>query len=87
MLDVLRTLLAAHDGGERLHGWVIAKSARRAGPTVYGVLDRLEDAGWIEGEFEVLDEVDSRPRRRYYKLTEKGVTNARALMAIAEELS
>jgi DNA-binding PadR family transcriptional regulator len=51
---------------------------RQSGPTVYRVLDRLEDAGWITGSWEVLPAGQNRPRRRYYRLTAAGVEAARA---------
>jgi Transcriptional regulator PadR-like family len=52
LLDVLETFLRAWQNNEDLHGWTIMKRVRRSGPTVYGVLDRLEDAGWIDGHWE-----------------------------------
>ncbi len=44
LLDVLELLLQAACEGQELHGWAIMKGSSRSGPTVYGVLDRLEDA-------------------------------------------
>jgi DNA-binding PadR family transcriptional regulator len=67
MVDVLALLLQAWDEKAEVHGWLIMKSLRRSGPTVYRVLDRLEDAGWIAGSWEVLPPGESRPRRRYYR--------------------
>jgi PadR family transcriptional regulator, regulatory protein PadR len=64
-----------------VHGWDIKKATGRSGPTVYGVIDRLQDAGWIEGEWEQQASDDSRPRRRLYKLQGSAVPVARALMA------
>ncbi|GLX06798.1 helix-turn-helix transcriptional regulator [Microbispora sp. NBRC 16548] len=80
-LDVLEELLRAHQEGEKLHGWVIMKRTKRAGPTVYRALDRLEDAGWISGEWEESPDDPARPRRRLYELTGIGVPAARALLA------
>jgi PadR family transcriptional regulator PadR len=41
--------------------------------TLYPVLTRLEDEGWIEGEWEAIDEeMAGRPARRYYRLTAEG---------------
>lgn len=81
LLDVLevfiKTLLA---GDEDLHGWAIMKAVRRSGPTVYGVLDRLEDMGWITGRWEEHAE-PGKPRRRLYRLTPAGETGARELLA------
>jgi DNA-binding PadR family transcriptional regulator len=80
-LDVVEQLLLAHQEGVVLHGWAIMKATHRAGPTVYRVLDRLEDSGMIQGEWEELGPNDSGPRRRFYMLTGHGVPAARALLA------
>lgn len=80
-LDVLEELLRAHDEGERIHGWAIMKQAKRSGPTVYNVLDRLEDAHMIIGEWEELEPDTNRPRRRFYTLVGAAVPAARALLA------
>jgi hypothetical protein len=53
LLDVLAVLLAAFEDDRReMHGWAIMKATARSGPTVYGVLDRLEDAHLITGRWE-----------------------------------
>ncbi|MER7365484.1 PadR family transcriptional regulator [Nonomuraea wenchangensis] len=79
-LDVLEALVKAFDDDEPIHGWVIMRTTGRAGPTVYKVLDRLEDARWIEGEWEQLADDQPGPRRRFYRLTGQGVAAARALL-------
>jgi len=81
LLDVLDVLLRAHDdeAGD-LHGWAIMKAARRSGPTVYGVLDRLEDLGWINGHWERENPDPSKPRRRLYRITAAGAAGARSLL-------
>jgi DNA-binding PadR family transcriptional regulator len=63
-------------GGDR-HGYAILKDVERQsssrlrfGPgTIYGTLQRLMEAGWVE-EVEAPDDSDS--RRRYYRLTRAG---------------
>jgi DNA-binding PadR family transcriptional regulator len=80
-LDVLEVLLQAHQDGRDIHGWEIKKATRRSGPTVYGVIDRLEDADLIEGQWEQQDSSDTGPRRRYYRLTGAGVAAAAKLTA------
>jgi DNA-binding PadR family transcriptional regulator len=77
MFDVLALLLQAWEDKTEVHGWMIMKSVRRSGPTVYGVLDRLEDAGWITGSWEELPPDQDRARRRFYRLTAHGVEAAR----------
>jgi PadR family transcriptional regulator PadR len=79
-LDVLDVLLQAHSDGRGIHGWEIKKSIHRSGPTVYGIIDRLQDAGLIEGHWEDQDQEDSGPRRRFYSLTGTGVATATALL-------
>ena len=56
------------------------KETGRSGPTVYGVLDRLEDWGWISGCWEELPPGESQPRRRYYRLTPDGEAEVRELL-------
>jgi DNA-binding PadR family transcriptional regulator len=80
-LDVLEVLLKAHQNGRDIHGWEIKKATRRSGPTIYGVFDRLEDAGLIEGHWEHQGSSAKGPRRRYYRLTGAGVTTALVLLA------
>ena len=79
-LDVLAVLLEAHQDGSEIYGWEIKKRARRPGPTVYGVMDRLEDAHLLEGRWERQTGDDKGPRRRYYRLTDEGVKMARHLL-------
>jgi PadR family transcriptional regulator, regulatory protein PadR len=72
LLDVLEVFLQAFDKHGDLHGWAIMKATKRSGPTVYGVLDRLEDAGWISGQWEDENPEPGKPRRRIYSLTPTG---------------
>jgi PadR family transcriptional regulator, regulatory protein PadR len=80
-LDVLDVLLQASGTGVEMYGWAIMRIVKRSGPTVYGVLDRLEDAGWVSGRWEERPRTEGSPRRRYYRLTPTGVTAARGLLA------
>lgn len=79
-LDVLEVLLSALDSSSDLHGWAIMKETRRSGPTVYGVLDRLEDMGWVTGQWEAQNPDPSRPRRRFYRITPTGRIGATELL-------
>jgi PadR family transcriptional regulator, regulatory protein PadR len=78
---VAALLLRAHVRGELVHGWLLMKESKRSGPTVYGVLDRLEDRGWIAGYWEDLGPDASRPRRRFYRLTDEGLAGVQGLLA------
>lgn len=79
-LDVVEQLLNAHATDAEVHGWALRKAVGRSGPTVYGVLDRLEDAGWVTGRWED-NPVESNPRRRLYRLTPEGLDQAQTLLA------
>src|SRR5690242_1901047 len=82
LLDVCTRLMRADAQGEDdLHGWQIMKETKRTGPTVYGVLDRLEDLRWITSYWETLPPEANRPRRRFYRLTAQGRKEVRELLA------
>jgi PadR family transcriptional regulator PadR len=81
LLDVLEVFMKALTEDRELHGWAILKATGRAGPTVYGVLDRLEDAGWVTGRWEDQPPNANTPRRRLYRLTPNGAVAARDLLA------
>jgi PadR family transcriptional regulator PadR len=81
LLDVLEVFLQALTEDQELHGWAILKATKRAGPTVYGVLDRLEDAGWVTGRWEDQPPDANTPRRRLYRLTPSGAIAAHDLLA------
>jgi PadR family transcriptional regulator, regulatory protein PadR len=80
LLDVLEVFVGAFDGDADVHGWAIIKATKRSGPTVYGVLDRLEDMGWISGRWEDQHPEPSKPRRRFYRLTPTGAVGARRML-------
>jgi PadR family transcriptional regulator, regulatory protein PadR len=74
---VLRVLL--EDVYGKHYGFDISKRARVPSGSLYPILDRLERAGWIVGEWEQIDpQTAKRPRRRYYRLTGEGAMAARA---------
>ena len=70
-------VLLALAGGER-HGYAILKDVQqhggsrlRFGPgTIYGTLQRLMEAGWVEEAAAPDADVDQ--RRRYYRMTRSG---------------
>ncbi|MEU5694617.1 PadR family transcriptional regulator [Actinosynnema sp. NPDC020468] len=81
LLDVLELLIEAFRQDQDPHGWTIMKQTKRSGPTVYGVLERLEEWGWVTGTWEELPSGENRPRRRHYRLTPDGRARAQALVA------
>ena len=69
-------VLLSLTGGER-HGYAILKDVQQqssdvtVGPgTIYGTLQRLMEAGWVEETDPPSSSVDE--RRRYYRLTRDG---------------
>src|SRR6266508_5171980 len=81
LLDVLEVLLEAFESGEERHGWAIMKATRRTGPTVYGILDRLEDARLVTGRWEAQHPEPNKPRRRFYTLSPDAAVAVRRLLA------
>ncbi|GAA2990789.1 PadR family transcriptional regulator [Actinokineospora diospyrosa] len=76
-LDVLEALLGPDD---QLYGLRIAENAGRKTGSVYPILARLEEAGWVVSAWEQ-DEPSARgPRRRFYRLSPDGLGAARALL-------
>ncbi|MDT0387854.1 PadR family transcriptional regulator [Streptomyces dubilierae] len=69
-IAVLETLLSATD--ERpAWGLSICRDADLGPGTVYPILDRLTDRGWVTSRSET-DPHPGRPARRYYELTGEG---------------
>ncbi|GAA3271787.1 PadR family transcriptional regulator [Paenarthrobacter aurescens] len=60
---VLESLLSA----DSVWGLQIVKDTGKKPGTVYPILERLEAAGWVQGEWETSEERKG-PRRRYYRL-------------------
>ncbi|GAA1277927.1 PadR family transcriptional regulator [Saccharothrix xinjiangensis] len=79
---VLRLLLDAPE--QEAYGLDVIKGTELPPGTVYPLLQRLEQAGWVTARWEEdpSDERRGRPRRRYYRLTRDGA--ARATNALAE---
>lgn len=75
-VDVVQVLLGS---AGPIWGLALAKAVERAPGTVYPILSRLEDLGWIIGEWEGVSD-HSGPRRRYYRLTDEGRAEATALV-------
>jgi PadR family transcriptional regulator PadR len=77
-LDVLEVLLASD---ETLYGLKIAKQISRPTGSVFPILARLEEARWVESEWEANEQMARGPRRRFYRLTPDGLAGARSLVA------
>ena len=63
---------------KQFYGLEIGEATQTSAGALYPILKRLELKEWIEGEWEEIDESEvGRRRRKYYKLTPKGVPAAR----------
>jgi PadR family transcriptional regulator PadR len=81
LLDVLEVFVRAfEDDADDLYGWSIMKATARSGPTIYGILDNLEDAGWVDSRWEPAPPDSGKPRRRLYRLTPTGYVTAQELV-------
>ncbi len=81
-LQVLDALLA--DPTRERYGLELSKSSGIAHGTMYGILVRLEDWGWLENRLEYPLE-SATPPRRYYRLTSDGAQRAREAIEQAEQ--
>ena len=75
---VLVALLGA--GGEWSHGYQLAQAAGIKSGTLYPLLLRLADHGYLEAEWQQPKEA-GRPPRHAYRLTAAGLELARAVLA------
>jgi PadR family transcriptional regulator PadR len=75
-LAVLMALMRCPQEG--LSGAQIARTTNLASGTLYPILARLEQAGWLESEWETGDpRTLGRPRRRFYQVTGLGENRAK----------
>src|SRR6266446_372740 len=79
-LKVLKLLLEkpleGHSGAD------IFRTLGVSSGTLYPLLARLENAGWLASEWELIDPSKTgRPRRRFYRLTGHGQTSASRALA------
>jgi PadR family transcriptional regulator, regulatory protein PadR len=89
-LATLRVLRAFLDNpGATNYGLALIAASGINGGALYPILSRLERDGWIQGEWEDLDETTAgRRRRRYYRLTAAGERDAREFLSrTVEQLS
>jgi PadR family transcriptional regulator PadR len=64
---------------DEIAGSEIAKNGKLASGTLYPILLRLENAGWLTSRWETEDPRElGRPRRRLYRLTGEGARSAKA---------
>lgn len=76
---LLRVLLDSPRG--ELHGYELLKRTGLASGTLYPLLLRLEQAGWIASRWEARERPGGRPRRRFHRLSPDGAEHARRSLA------
>jgi PadR family transcriptional regulator, regulatory protein PadR len=82
-LKVFRVVL--HDPAGRHYGLEIGKAAGLPSGSIYPLLMRLEQAGWLTSEWESVNpKVAGRPRRRLYQLTGEGAEVGRRALEQAQ---
>lgn len=76
-----RALLARPD--DQHFGWALSKRARTRTSTMYGVLSRMLEAGWLTDGWEdqAVAAQEKRPPRRFYELTAQGKAELTAWLA------
>jgi len=68
--------------GREHYGFGLMRSTGVKSGSLYPILDRLRQAGWVEVEDEDIDEhAEGRPRRKLYRLTAVGESAARHAVA------
>jgi PadR family transcriptional regulator PadR len=83
-LQVLKVLLE-HPSAHH-YGLAIAKGAGLATGTIYPILARLEQAGWVHSDWEAADPATvGRPRRRLYQLSADGAERATHALRDAQQ--
>jgi PadR family transcriptional regulator PadR len=66
---------------EETYGFALSQVTGLQAGTLYPVLQRLLNEGWLSERWEEINEsVEGRRRRRYYRLTGLGESRARALV-------
>jgi PadR family transcriptional regulator PadR len=80
---VLRALL--EDPSKDRYGLELSNLVGLPSGTIYPILARLEQVGWVESTWEdpAAHEVAGRPRRRFYRITREGAERARFALAAA----
>ena len=79
---VLRTLV--DDPTTVRYGLEICAATGLPSGTIHPILARLENLGWLESDWEKIDPQQAgRPRRRYYRLSPDGLSQARNSLAQA----
>lgn len=75
----VRVLTSLYDAApDPMYGMQLMDSAHAPSGTIYPILARFRDRGWLTAEREGVDPSETgRPARTYYKLTPDGLAEAR----------
>ncbi|MFC8208874.1 PadR family transcriptional regulator [[Kitasatospora] papulosa] len=78
---VLQALL--EDPAKQRYGLELCEVAGLPSGTIYPILARLEQVGWLDSSWEdpTVHEAAGRPRRRFYRITQDGAEQARDALA------
>lgn len=66
------------------HGYELSKATELLSGTLYPILMRLSDRGFLEHKWEETPEA-GRPPRHVYRLTAKGIAHSREQFALCDE--
>lgn len=82
-VPVARVLSAfVRDVDEDRYGLDLMRLTGLPSGTLYPILRRLQESGWVHAEWEPIDPAaEGRPARRYYRLTAQGAADARTALA------
>jgi DNA-binding PadR family transcriptional regulator len=82
-IAVAKVLSALMDDPDELrYGLDLMTATGLPSGTLYPLLRRLQDAGWVVAKWEQVDPVAvGRPARRYYHLTAEGIERAETALA------
>jgi PadR family transcriptional regulator, regulatory protein PadR len=86
-LQALKVLtLLADQPLEQHYGLAIATGTGLPTGTIYPILTRFEQAGWVTSDWETIDPtMEGRPRRRFYRLTALGEQKTREALTEARK--
>jgi PadR family transcriptional regulator PadR len=77
---ILAALLAEPDADR--YGLELMQATGLASGSLYPIMHRLQEAGWVEARWEQIDASEQgRPARRFYRLTADGAVSARQSLA------
>jgi PadR family transcriptional regulator, regulatory protein PadR len=72
----------ASNPARELSGAEIARASKLSSGTLYPILYRLEEFGWLDSRWEIGDPAAlGRPRRRYYRVTAEGAKKVREIVS------